>query len=100
MKRLSLFGLVGVLASMLAGCPIFDDGPGNGSGSGCFGDDCFNPPECMVKQDCGVNETCGSDQKCHVGDCTQWGCATGECVINDDQTATCQDGSSSSGGAG
>jgi len=101
MKRLSLVGLVGVLASVLAGCPIFDDGPGNGYGSGCPGNDCFNPaPECTTAAECGLNETCGSDQKCHTGDCTIWGCASGTCVTHDDQTASCDDGSGGSGATG
>lgn len=103
MKRLFLFGFVGALASVLAGCPIYDDDDDGGSGRpGCnpSDDDCVSPPpQCNDSSDCpGDNETCGSDDKCHVGDCTLWGCAGDqECVVGDDQKASCQDGTGGSG---
>jgi len=102
MKRLALLGFAGVLATVLAGCPIY---PEDGSSYGCYGDDCGGPPNpgtCSGPTDCGVNETCGDDNQCHVGDCTIWGCTDGyDCVIDEDLTASCQpEGSSGSGGSG
>jgi hypothetical protein len=105
MKRLSLFGFVGVLAGVLVGCPIYDDDDyGTSSDDDCRGSKCDPGPEpgCEAPSDCGINETCGSDGECHVGDCTLWGCSSGfECTLNDDQTTTCQEpGSTSSSGEG
>jgi hypothetical protein len=101
MKRLLQFGLLGAIASVLAGCPIWDDGHHAGT-TGCFGDDCFQPqPDCTDSSQCGLNATCGEDQECHPGDCTFWGCASGECVVQPNGTATCDgDGSGGSGAAG
>ena len=100
MKRLLQFGLLGAMASVLAGCPLWDDND-RGHGTGCFGDDCFNNnPECSSSADCGLNETCGEDFECHPGDCTFWGCASGECVTDENGIATCEGGSSGSGGNG
>jgi hypothetical protein len=107
MKRLSLLGFVGLVSSVLAGCPIFNEERG---GSGCDRDDdecgSWNSPSpgCNVPSDCGSrNETCGEDNQCHPGDCTQWGCSVGfSCVVDDENwTASCQPGASSGvGGAG
>ena len=75
MKRLSLLGFVAVLASALAGCPIYDNEDhhgfgvgGSGGGTGCIGAGC--PTQCTQPSDCPVNETCGADGQCHTGDCT------------------------------
>jgi hypothetical protein len=95
MKRLSLLGFIGLMASFLAGCPIYDD---NGTCNG----DCSSPSpgSCRSSTDCGVNETCGSDNQCHTGDCTIWGCPEGNsCVLNPDQTASCVPGTSGTGGS-
>ncbi|AKT36675.1 hypothetical protein [Chondromyces crocatus] len=102
MTRLSLLGFAGILASVLAGCPIWDESsPPIGS---CSSQNCPPPPtagSCSKPQDCGVNETCGDDHQCHIGDCTIWGCSSGyECVIDDDLTASCQPGGSGTGGHG
>ncbi|APR85931.1 Tryptophan synthase alpha chain [Minicystis rosea] len=103
MKKLSLLGFFGLLASVLAGCPIWS---GDDLGStGCHGDRCAtgtNPDGCGRPADCGANETCGSDGQCHSGDCTSWSCVEGfTCVVDPDtQTASCQPGSSNTGGAG
>jgi hypothetical protein len=95
MKRLFLLGFAGMLATLLGGCPIYDN---HGQPDGCVGD-CNpnpNPPpdaSCAAPGDCGLNETCGSDNTCHSGDCTIWGC-TGEleCVVQEDLTAKCETG--------
>jgi hypothetical protein len=101
MKRLALLGFAGVLATLLAGCPIYDE---NGDHGGCIGPSCGppNPPSgCSGPTDCGVNETCGDDNQCHTGDCTIWGCSTGfECVLNEDMTASCAPEGSGTGGTG
>jgi hypothetical protein len=107
MKRLFLFGFVGALSGVLAGCPIFDD-KGGGRGNDeeeCRGTDCtpIPAPGCVSSVDCGVNETCGEDNECHVGDCSIWGCSKGfTCDTTQvDKPATCEpDGSSSSGMGG
>jgi hypothetical protein len=111
MKRLTLLGLLGVMATLLAGCPIFPDGDECVDGDrGDRDEDCSNPPNppggCSNSLDCQFNETCGSDNECHSGDCTIWGCASGECVVDPDtQTASCgptggTGGAGGSGGAG
>lgn len=103
MKRLSLLGFAGVLATLLTGCPIYDDqSPGGCPPEGC-GTTTGGPTTsgCDDPQDCGLNETCGSDNQCHTGDCTLWGCASGfECVIQDDLTASCEPGGGAGGGGG
>lgn len=101
MNRLSLLGFAGVLATLLAGCPIYDDNsPGGCVGEGC-GNTSSNPSGCASSEDCGTNETCGSDGFCHTGDCTIWGCAGGlSCVVADDQTASCQQGGAGGSGGG
>jgi hypothetical protein len=102
MKRLSLLGLIGMMATFLAGCPIYD-GDGDGHTSCKFGE-CAPPPDgsCNSALSCGVNETCGKDHQCHPGDCTIWGCPSGStCAIGADLTASCEpDGSSVSGAGG
>jgi hypothetical protein len=106
MKRLFLLGFVGVLTSLLSGCPVFDEE--GGDGDECRDKDCENPPPppgCSKPDDCGINETCGSDAECHVGDCTIHGCVEGfDCQVNEDQTASCHESglttSSGTGGAG
>ena len=101
MKRLYLLGFVGLLSSILAGCPIFPDNHGDSS---CGPGDCTSgnpdPGACSGPADCGNNETCGQDGKCHSGDCTLWGCNSGfTCVVDPDtHTASCQPGGA--GGAG
>lgn len=100
MKRLSLLGFIGVMAAFLAGCPIYDDNDGDGH---CESGDCTGPdvPRCTSSADCGVNETCGSDNECHSGDCTVWGCPEGStCEVGEDLTASCQPGTTGSGGSG
>jgi hypothetical protein len=99
MKRLHLLGFAGLLASILAGCPIFS-GDGNGGSGSCVGPQCGSG--CTTSADCPQNETCGSDNQCHAGDCTFSGCPSGQhCVIDPtSQTASCQPGSSGSGGSG
>jgi len=108
MKRLSLLGFVGLLSSVLAGCPIFDD---THQGDGCRGaENCSSTttpaPGCSAPSDCSTaNETCGKDGQCHSGDCTTWGCTAGyDCVVDrDTKTASClpnAESSSSSTGAG
>src|SRR5262249_31062119 len=106
MKRLSLLGFVGVLAGVLAGCPIYDNsdtvahgGTGGGT-SGCYGAGCT--AQCTQPSDCpGPNQTCGSDGQCHTGDCTIWNCPSGyACTIQSDATAVCEPSASGSGGAG
>ena len=96
MNRLSLLGFVGLLATMIAGCPIYDD---NNSSSRCE-TDCGTtgaPGTCHSPSQCGPNETCGTDSQCHPGDCTNWGCTAGfDCVKNSDQTASCEPSSGSS----
>ena len=104
MKRLAaLLGFAGVMATVLAGCPIYDEDQPPPS---CGPEGCGGPPPppsggCAGPQDCGVNETCGDDGQCHTGDCTIWGCSAGfECVIGDDLTASCQPEGSGTGGSG
>jgi len=102
MKRLSLLGFVGLLATVIAGCPIYDT---NQNSSLCE-TDCGttgSPGTCHGPSECAPNETCGDDSQCHPGDCTIWGCNAGfNCVKNSDQTASCEPGSSTttSGGGG
>lgn len=102
MKRLSLLGFVGLLSSVLAGCPIFDD---RSPGDGCRGNEnCSStttpPSGCAAPSECTTaNETCGKDGQCHPGDCTSsWGCVSGyDCVVDPNtQTASCQPEDSSS----
>lgn len=105
MKTLSLLGFVGLLASVLAGCPIYSSGNGT---SGCYGDDCSTggyTGRCLNSSECDQNETCGSDNQCHSGDCTDQstGCANGyTCEVDPvSETASCvPNGSGGSGGAG
>jgi hypothetical protein len=113
MKRLSVLGLIGALATLLAGCPIYDDKGGDyGSYGGCAdnGGPCMgggpatssgNPGgTCSDPSGCGANETCGQDGQCHPGDCTFWGCAAGyRCAIDANHGASCVPGTGS-GGAG
>ena len=60
MKRLALLGFAGVLATVLAGCPIW---PEEGHSGGCMVNDCGPGPVggCSGPEDCGLNETCGDD---------------------------------------
>ena len=100
MKRLSLLGFVGMLASVLAGCPIFS---GDGGGGGCTGDACSTGTHiggCSGPADCSQNETCGADGQCHTGDCTSAGCVAGyTCTVDPStQVATCTNGGT--GGTG
>jgi hypothetical protein len=101
MKRTSLLGFVGLLASVLAGCPIFSSSDTNGTHS-CEGDSCGSgfPGGCTKPSDCLQNETCGPDGQCHSGDCTTSGCVAGfTCVVDpEEHTASCQ--SLGTGGAG
>jgi hypothetical protein len=104
MKTLSLLSLVGLLATVIAGCPIYDNDTSSQNSSLCE-TSCGTPGSCRGPNDCGVNETCGDDSQCHAGDCTIWGCTKGfECVKHADQTASCEPGASSTtggiGGAG
>jgi hypothetical protein len=99
MKRLSLLGF-GLLASILAGCPIFS-GDGDGWTQGSSG-----TPGCSQPSDCAQNETCGADGQCHSGDCTFWTCPSGyTCELSPiggdagADTATCVPGGSSTGGS-
>jgi hypothetical protein len=72
MKRLSVLGF-GLLAGLLAGCPIWMDG-NSGQPQVCtYG--C--PTGCTSPSDCAPNETCAGDGQCRPGDCTTWGCASG-----------------------
>lgn len=110
MKQLSLLGFASVLATLLAGCPIYDDYDDDCRGWRCSGGEDTGgssatgilPGRCDVPSDCGLNETCGDDHRCHVGDCTLWGCSAGfECVVADNRTASCvAGGSSGQGGSG
>lgn len=110
MKRLSLLGFVVALASVFAGCPLYnEDDPGSSTGSTCTGPGCDDPnpgPKCASPSDCGINETCGKDGFCHVGDCTIWGCVGDlQCTVAPDKTVSCEpagssSSSSSSGGQG
>jgi hypothetical protein len=106
MRRPFLLAFFGVMAGVLAGCPIYS-GDGNGPGpTGCEGERCgttTTQPGCSEPSDCGQNETCGADQQCHSGDCTfAWGCVSGYvCVVDPTtQTAGCRPGSTGTGGAG
>jgi len=108
MKRLSLLGCFGLLASVLAGCPIFsgdahnncyelgDCGTWTTGGSGTY-------QECWSPGDCAENETCGPDGMCHSGDCTFSGCIAGYTCVTDPDTylASCvlDGGSGGSGGS-
>lgn len=103
MKTLSLLGFVGLLATVVAGCPIYDDDQNSSfceRGCGTTG----TPGSCTSPSDCALNETCGNDRQCHPGDCTSWGCSAGfECVKNADQTVSCEpvtSSTTSAGGAG
>ena len=102
MKRLLQFGLLGIVAGALAGCPVWDDEHDgwDDDGYSCYGQNCNPGPECTSSSQCGINETCGEDQECHTGDCTYWGCASGECVVADDGTASCVGGNSGVGASG
>jgi len=96
MKRLTLLGFFGLMASILAGCPIWG---GNDHGTtGCEGDVC-QQVGCYGPGDCGVNETCGDDQQCHPGDCLSWGCSPGyKCEVDAvSQTASCLPGAGTGG---
>jgi hypothetical protein len=104
MKRLSLLGFVGMLASVLAGCPIFS---GDG-GDGCVGAHCATTGTyvggCTGPADCSQNETCGADRQCHSGDCTspETGCVAGyTCIVDPTtQTANCVSGGTGGSGTG
>ncbi len=100
MKRLSLLGFVGLLATVIAGCPIYNDQHNTTScdeGCSTSGD----PGSCSGPSDCALNETCGSDNQCHPGDCTVWGCNFGfDCVKNPDQTVSCEPGTSTTSSTG
>jgi hypothetical protein len=114
MKRLSLYGFVGLLAGVLAGCPIYNGNggvtePSGVGGSSCVGQQCGtgtgggagggSPIGCQSSADCPANETCGADNECHTGDCTFSGCSPGyTCVIGANQEATCQPSGSGGGG--
>jgi hypothetical protein len=112
MKRLSLLSFVGLLASVLAGCPIYGADSSSSTSSGCLEGNCGtsstssgHPGSCKDPSDCGQNETCGSDGTCHPGDCSLWGCVGGfTCTQNLDQTVSCQPdggtGGSGTGGSG
>jgi len=90
MKQLSLLGFAGVLAILLAGCPVYEDGDGAGCVDQGCGDTDRAPRSCLGPQDCGANETCGDDSLCHVGDCTFWGCSKGfACQAGEDHTVSC-----------
>jgi hypothetical protein len=101
MKRLSLLGFVGMLASVLAGCPIFS---GNG-GDGCVGDYCSSTGTyvggCTSPADCNQNETCGADGQCHTGDCgPPTGCVAGYTCVVDPTTHTASCTNDGTGGSG
>jgi hypothetical protein len=104
MKRLSLLGFVGVIAGVLAGCPIWDNNHGDATSGGCTSDNCTSgnpPPGCSGPADCQSNETCGDDGQCHPGDCSLWGCVPPlKCLQNPDQTVSCQPGGAGGGGTG
>ncbi|WP_170229273.1 hypothetical protein [Polyangium fumosum] len=100
MKRLSLLGFIGMMATLLAGCPIYDD-DGEWNEGPCPSGDCSNPNGCNDSNDCGVNETCGRDNECHTGDCTIWGCTSDfECVIEGMQASCQPGGTGGTGGTG
>jgi hypothetical protein len=103
MKRLFLLGFVGLLASVLAGCPT-SSGDGNSGTQVCTGDGCSSgtPPSCLHSSDCQVNETCGTDGQCHSGDCSVWGCSSGfSCTVDpSSQTSSCVPGGSTTGTGG
>ena len=63
MKRLTLLGFIGMMAGLLAGCPIYPNG--EGGGGGCEFGNCPppNPNSCASTADCGINETCGKDNE-------------------------------------
>jgi len=99
MKRLSLLGFIGMMATFLAGCPIYDE-DGEGTPGPCPSGDCSNPGGCRDTGDCGINETCGKDNQCHPGDCTVWGCSEGFTCVIDGIEASCQPGAGGTGGTG
>jgi hypothetical protein len=90
MKRLSLLGFVGLLSSVLAGCPIFEDSREDDSSPST--DIPPSTDSCSATSDCGNNETCGKDNRCHPGDCSFSGCSDGfTCVVDAAaQTASCK----------
>ena len=98
MKRLSLLGF-GLLASVLAGCPIFSGDGQQGSVPICETRDC--QASCTQPADCPPNETCGIDGACHPGDCTFSGCPSGfACVVDPTtQTASCEGSTTGAGGS-
>jgi hypothetical protein len=107
MKRLALLGFLASIAGVLAGCPIYDGDDDSYAPSPCAdGYECYSTgdgavPGCNGPADCGANETCAWDHQCHPGDCTSWDCVAGYvCTVNTDQTASCQPGTSGSGGGG
>lgn len=115
MSRFSATLALGLLAALLAGCPIYDaascgtnrdcpydaycgyDGRCHPSGyGGGTGDDgaCRSPSECPA------NETCGADALCHVGDChvATTGCVAGYVCDVVDGAFLCVRGTSDDGG--
>jgi len=99
MKRFALLGF-GLLASVLAGCPVFTDN-GDQGGPECTTRDCSGPGVCTQPTDCPINTTCGSDGQCHSGDCTQSGCPSRfTCVVDpSSQTASCDPTTGAGGGS-
>jgi hypothetical protein len=111
MKRLSLFAFLGLVAGVVAGCPVWTDDDDDhdwvcddeGRCCNLDSDDCdWNGDlSCTTSNQCGTNETCGEDSRCHIGDCTIWGCSNGySCVIGDDAFASCKVGNGGSDGGG
>ena len=110
MKQLSVLGFLGVLTTVLAGCPIYE---GNNRGDGpCAYDGCMAAgpattttsgnagATCSSPSGCGTNETCGQDGLCHPGDCTFWGCVSGTtCEVDQSLGASCVAGGGTGGAA-
>ena len=110
MRRFAL--LLVPAATVLAGCPIYDDdyyddcyydeygsyvcgGYSNGGSSGSV-----PSRQCSDPEDCFVGETCSANGTCTSASCSQVGCTYGyECVVQDGRAACVSQGSSSSGGS-
>lgn len=77
-RSLLPFAAVGTLATVLSGCPIWDEGDYYDDGCydecSCYGE-CGSP--CSTQSQCGSEEVCGADNQCHFGECDTWGCPIG-----------------------
>lgn len=114
MRRIAL--LLVPAATVLAGCPIYDDDYYNDCyydeyGSyecGGYDDDYPSYPSsssgnpgsrrCSGPEDCFVGETCSAAGTCTTASCSQVGCVSGyECVVQDGRASCVPEGSSSGG---